>query len=35
MSTQIEALLRKGGAALNWFMLASSFAAIAWVNFER
>jgi hypothetical protein len=35
MSTQIEALLRKSGAALNWLMLASSLATIAWVVFER
>jgi hypothetical protein len=34
MSTQIEALLRKSGAALNWLMLAPSLAIIAWVSFR-
>ncbi len=34
MSTQIEALTRKGGAPLNWLMRASSLATIAWVSFR-
>jgi hypothetical protein len=34
MSTQIQALLRKSGAALNWLVVASSFATIAWVSFR-
>lgn len=33
MSTQMETLLRKSGVALNWLLLASSFATIAWVSF--
>jgi len=34
MSRQIEALLRKSKATLNWLMLASSFVTIAWVSFR-
>ncbi len=34
MGTQIQALLRKSGAALNWLMLASSLATIAWISFR-
>ena len=35
MSTQIEALLRKSGAALNWLILASSFAMGKFSNDRR